>query len=128
MEQTAFLEKKVFTDLKNLNDGFDKESMQHFSETDFEIVLQRVEHFGIGVYKIEAWLDGVFHAIAEHTDLNKKATDVRWCKKILLTFKTRQSGLSFAATYKVSPKLLARENKVDKVESEESEGADDSEE
>ena len=108
MEQTEFLEKNVFTDLKNLNDGFDEETIQYFSESDFEIVLQRVEHFGIGVYKIEPWLDGKLYAVAAHDEFRKKTTDPRWYTKAFLTFKTRQSGLSYAATYKVSNKLLAR--------------------
>lgn len=108
MEQTEFLEKNVFTDLKNLNEGADKETNPHFSESDFQILLERVEHFGIGIYKIETWLNGVSNGIAGHEDFNKKATDARWYKKALLTFKSRQSGLAYAATYKVSNKLLAR--------------------
>jgi len=108
MEQTEFLEKNVFNDLKNLNDGFDKETIQHFSESDFETVLQRVEHFGIGIYKIEPWLNGKFHSVAGHEDFKKKATDPKWYKKAFLTFKFRQSELSYSATYKVSNKLLAR--------------------
>ncbi|WP_291868133.1 hypothetical protein [Maribacter sp.] len=116
MEQTEFLEKNIFTDLKNLNDGFDKENILYFSETDFELVLQRVEHFGIGVYSIEARLDGEFYAVASHEDFKKKATDPRWIKKAFLTFKTRQPGLSYSASYKVSNKLLARENTADNNE------------
>ena len=108
MEQTEFLEKKVFYDLKNLNDGFDKETIHYFSESDFEIVLERAEYFGIGLYKVEPWLDGEFYAVAAHDDFKKKATDSRWYKKAFLTFKTRQPGLSYSASHKVSKKLLAR--------------------
>lgn len=108
MEQTEFLEKNIFIDLNNLNEGADKDTNPHFSESDFETLLKRVEHFGIGVYKIETWLDGKSNGVAGHEDFNKKATDPRWCKKALLTFKTRQSGLLYSATYKVSNKLLAR--------------------
>ncbi len=108
MEQTEFLEKNVFTDLKNLNEGSDLQNVQHFSESDFEIVLQRVEHFGIGVYKIETWLNGEVSAVATHEDFKKKATDPKWYKKAFLTFKSRQSGLTYSATYKVSIKLLAK--------------------
>jgi len=108
MEQTEFLEKNVFTDLKKVNTGPDQEHIHHFSEADFEIVLQRVEHFGIGIYAIEAWRDGEFFAVAKHDDLKKKATDPRWYKRAFLTFKTRQPELAYSATYKVSNKLLAR--------------------
>ena len=108
MEQTEFLEKNVFTDLKNLNDGSDKEIIQYFSESDFEIVLQRVEHFGIGVYRVESKLNGEFYAVASHEDFKKKATDSRWYKKAFFKLKSSQSDLSYSATYKVSNKLLAR--------------------
>ncbi|MEP0266853.1 hypothetical protein [Dokdonia sp.] len=108
MEQAEFLEKNIFTDLKNLNNGLDKESLHYFSESDFEIVLQRVEHFGIGVYQIESRLDKISNAVAKHEEFKKKATDPRWYKRAFLTSKKRQPGLSYSATYKVSNKLLAR--------------------
>jgi hypothetical protein len=109
MEQTEFLEQHIFKGLKNLNDGFDQEAIQYFSESDFEIVLQRVEHFGISIYGIKPWFKGEFYDVSVHGDHNKKATDPRWYKKAFLTFKTSQAGLSYSATYKVSKKLLARE-------------------
>ncbi len=108
MEKTEFLEKNIFTDLKNINDGFDEETTPYFSESDFEIVLERVEHFGIGIYEIKPWLNGKLYAVSGHEDHKKKATDSKWYKKAFLTFKTRQEGLSYAATYKVSKKLLER--------------------
>lgn len=107
MKQTEFLEQNVFTDLKNLNEGSDKETVHYFSEADFQTLLQRVEHFGIGIYKIETRLDEVSD-VAGHEDFKKKATDPRWYKKAFLTFKSRQTGLTYAATYKVSNRLLAR--------------------
>lgn len=114
MEQTEFLEKNIYTDLENLNDGLNKETVQYFSESDFEIVLQRVEHFGIGVYSIESWLNGEAFEVAAHEDFKKKATDPKWYKKAFLTFKSRQSGLLYSATYKVSNKLLAKNTTLDK--------------
>ena len=108
MEQTEFLEKNVFIDLKNMNDGFNDETIHYFSESDFETVLDRVEHFGIGVYTIEPWLNGEAYPLSGHEDHNKKATDSKWYKKAFRTFKARQAGLLYAATYKVSKKLLER--------------------
>jgi len=108
MEQTEFLQQHVFTDLKNLNDGFDQEDIQYFSESDFETVLQRAEHFGIGIYEIKPSLNGEAYKVSGHLDHKKKATDPRWFKKAFLTFKTGQAGLIYSATYKVSKKLLAR--------------------
>jgi len=110
MEQTEFLDKNIFTDLKNLNDGSPKETVQHFSESDFEIVLQRVEHFGIGVYSITSLKNNEVSATATHEEFKKKATDPKWYKKAFLTFKSGKPGLSYSATYKVSNKLLERYN------------------
>ncbi|WCO02114.1 hypothetical protein [Psychroserpens ponticola] len=108
MEQTEFLEKKIFTDLKNMNDGFDDEAIHYFSESDFETVLKQVEHFGIGIYTIKSHLNGKFNADSTHDDHNKKATDPKWYKKAFKTLKTSQTELLYAATYKVSKKLLER--------------------
>ena len=106
MEQTEFLEKHIFTDLKNLNEGSDKETVSYFSEADFEILLEKVEYNGIS-------------AVATHEDFKKKATDPKWYKKAFLTFKSRQPGLSYSGDYKVSNKLLAKfspsEEKEDEV-------------
>ena len=117
MEQTEFLEKHIFTDLKNLNEGSDKETVSYFSEADFEILLEKVEYNGI--YKIESWVDGEVSAVATHEDFKKKATDPKWYKKAFLTFKSRQPGLSYSGDYKVSNKLLAKfspsEEKEDEV-------------
>jgi hypothetical protein len=112
MEQVEFLEKNVFADLKNLNDGFDKKENLHFNEWDFAIVLDRAEYFGLGIYEVQAWLDGVLHDTAHHESFNKKATNSAWYKKALMTFSTRQPGLTFTASYKVPVKLLARQNKT----------------
>ncbi len=108
MEQAEFLEKHVFTDLKNLNDGFDPESTHYFSEADFAIILQKAEHYGIGIYEIKTVLNGKPYDVSAHTDHNKKATDARWYKKALQTFKHREDNLLYSASYKVSSKLLAR--------------------
>ncbi len=110
MKQSDFLEQHVFTGLKNLNDGFDDASVHYFSEVDFERVLQCAAHFGIGIYTIKPWFNGEFQTIANHEDRNKKATDSNWYNKALKTFKHRHAGMYYSATYKVSRKLLAREN------------------
>ncbi|MFT4969305.1 MAG: hypothetical protein ACI9O4_001052 [Chitinophagales bacterium] len=108
MEQTEFLKKNVFKNLKNLNDGFDKVNTHYFSESDFEDVLQQVQFLGIGLYEIKTWHNGEFYGVMEHEDFKKKATDAKWYSKAFLTFKMRQEGLAYSATYKVSKKLLAR--------------------
>lgn len=108
MEQTEFLEKHVYTDMKNMNDGFDQESELYFSESDFEKVLQKAEHYGIGLFSIKTSLEGEPHATTLHDEHKKKATDPNWYKKAFKTFRMGQTGLLYSATYKVSKKLLAR--------------------
>ena len=112
MEQEKFLEQHIFTGLKNLNDGFAKDEIHFFSESDFEIILQRAEHFGLSIYSIEPWIDNKFHEVTVHEDHKKKATDPKWYKKEFLTLKTSHTGLFYSAIYKVSKKLLARESSI----------------
>ncbi|WP_418638759.1 hypothetical protein [Winogradskyella sp.] len=109
MTQTEFLEKNVFNDLENVNDGFDSESTHYFSASDFETVLKRVEHFGISVYKIESWFESEVYDVANHDAFKKKATDSKWYTKAFSDFKKRQEGLLYSAAFKVSKKLLERE-------------------
>ena len=109
MEQNEFLEQNVFTKLVNLNTEFDKNPVYYFSEADFELVLQRVEHFGIGLYTIEPRFNDAPFDVSNHESYKKKATDAKWYNKAFLTSKHRQPGMEYSATYKVSAKLLARE-------------------
>lgn len=118
MEKTDFLLNNIFTDLQNVNQGADKGDVYHFSELDFETVLERVEHFGLGVFEIETWLNGASTSSVGHEEHKKKATDPKWYKKAYLTFKSKQEGLNFSATYKVPTKLLER-NKVTESQEEE---------
>lgn len=108
MKQSEYLEKHIFTDLKNNNEGFEDASSFYFSEEDFQKVLERSEYSGISIYKISSWLDGKAFKVSTHEEFNKKATDPRWYKKAFLTLKMTQEGLLFSASYKVSSKLLAR--------------------
>ncbi|AWW00615.1 hypothetical protein [Arcticibacterium luteifluviistationis] len=118
MEQAEFLEKHVFAGLENLNDGFDESGNHYFSQEHFEKVLEQAEYFGIGIYKITPFYNGEAYGVAEHESFKKKATDPKWYNKAFLTFTHRQEGLLYAATYKVSGKLLARYS-ADKNEEEE---------
>ena len=108
MEQSQFLVKYIFTDLKNLNNGFAEDGIQYFSENDFGIVLDRAEHFGLSIYTIKPWSKDEKYEASSHENHKKKATDPKWYKKEFKTLKTRQEGLLYSATYKVSKKLLTR--------------------
>lgn len=110
MEKTEFLEKYIFTDLQNLNTNVEADEIYSFSEIDFATILERIEHFGIGVYTIEAFLNGASYDVKNNEDARKKATDPKWYKSAYLGLKKRQVDLQYTATFKISDKLLAKEN------------------
>lgn len=118
MDKTEFLEKNIFLNLKNSNDGFDTEETLYFSESDFEIVLQRIEKLGIGIFEIKPFIDGTFLEAKGHEPYRKKATDSGWYKKAFAQFKKQQADLLYSATYKVSDKLLSRKNTAEEGEEE----------
>lgn len=109
MEQEEFLTKHVFNGLKALNNKLAEDVDTYFSETDFEIILERVQHFGIGIYVIDSQLKGKPFEVVKHEQHKKKATDPKWYNKAFLTAKTRQPGLTYGATFKVSNKLLTKD-------------------
>jgi hypothetical protein len=110
MEQTEFLEKNVFTNLKNHYKATEEtEDVEyHFSEADFETVLEKAAYYGIGIYKIEAWDKSVSKEVVNHDDFKKKATDPKWYQKAFAALKLENPGHTYSASYKVSAKLLAR--------------------
>lgn len=108
MEQQEFLDQHVFKGLKKLKDGFEKENVPFFSAADFVIIMERAEYYGISIYSIEPWYEGEIYDVITHENLNKKATDARWYRKAFQTFESRQAGMNYSATFRVSPKLLAR--------------------
>lgn len=110
MEKTEFLEKYVFIDLKNLNEGEDAASVYHFSESDFEVVLNRTAKFGAGIYTIESWKEGAQYGIKTNEDYHKKATDAKWYRSAFSDLKRGEEALTFSATFRVSAKLLNKEN------------------
>lgn len=114
MIQEDFLEQKVFIGLTSVNK--DKKTKDlYFSEEDFAEILEKSEYFGISIYDIKTTLDGKDFKAVNHESFRKKATDARWYKREFENLKREQEGLLFAANYKVSKKLLARDTseKVD---------------
>ncbi|WP_417289898.1 hypothetical protein [Corallibacter sp.] len=106
MKELEYLKTNVFNGLENLNNGFDSESIYYFSESDFEIVLDRVEKTGIGIYGIEPWVDGDFYGVLVVEDFNTVATDPKWYRKAFAEFKESGEELMYAASYEVPKNLL----------------------
>lgn len=100
-----YLKSMIFIGLENLNDGFDSGDIFYFSESDFEIVLERIEKNGLGIYGIEPWLNNQFYDVKIVEDYNTKATDPKWYRKAFEEFKESGHNLMYAATYKLSKKL-----------------------
>ncbi len=106
MEKLEYLKNNVFNGLENLNDGFDSESIYYFSESEFEIVLDRVEKNGIGIYGIEPWINRTYYDVLGFEDFKTVATDPKWYRKAFAEFKKSGKELMYAASYEVPKKLL----------------------
>ena len=109
MEKQRFLETHIFNGLKNINDGFDAEYIFYFSESDFEVVLDRVEQHGIGVFGIEPWLDGTLYDVKGFEDYGTSADNPEWYRKAFAEFKRSGENLMYSASSRV-PKNLLRNN------------------
>ncbi len=108
MTQEDFLEQKVFIGLTSINK--DKKTKDlYFSEEDFSKILEKAEYFGVSIYDIKTTLEGKEFKAINHEAFRKKATDAKWYKREFDNLKRLQEGLLYAASYKVSKKLLARE-------------------
>ena len=106
MDEQEYLDKNIFHGLKNLNDGFDAESIQYFSQADFEIVLSRIEKLGLGITGIEPWKNGEFFDVAVYEEFTKNPSDPNWYKNAFKGFVELGEDLQYAATYYVPKKLL----------------------
>ena len=100
-KERNYLNTNVFYDLKNMNDGFDSESIYYFSQLDFEIVLNRIEKLGIGIYGIEPWLNRDFYDVKGVEDYGGITTDSKWYRKAFEEFKKENENLLYAASYDV---------------------------
>lgn len=110
MTQEEFLDQKVFIGLKS--EKADKQNNDfYFSEEDFEEVLTKSEYFGISVYTIKTIFEGKQYKAVNHEEFRKKATDAKWYTREFKNLKREQEGLLYCGTYKVSKKLLDREEK-----------------
>lgn len=109
MEKNEFLEKHIFTDLQKIHQESDADPIHYFSESDFAIILKRIEHFGIGVYRVESLLDGKSNSVKTNEEYRKKATDPKWYKRAYSDLKRQQTDLQYTATFRISDKLLAKE-------------------
>lgn len=106
MEKLIYLRENIFKWLKNLNNGFDSSSIYYFSESDFKIVLNRVENYKLGVLWIEPWKNRKFYWILTCEEFNMKASNSIWYKKAFEIFKKQDKDLLYAASYDIPTSIL----------------------
>lgn len=106
VEKVNFLDEYIFYGLENRNDGFDSELIKYFSESEFEIVLDRIENLKIGINGIEPWLNGEFYDVMLPEEFNSIATDPKWYREAFSEFKKQNRELLYAATYAVPDEMM----------------------
>lgn len=107
MKKFEYLKAHIFNGLENLNTGFDSESIYYFSESDFEVILDRVEQKGIGIYGIEPWLNGSFYDAKSFEAYKTVATDPNWYRTAFLEFKKTGEQLMYSASYQIPKNLFS---------------------
>jgi len=99
MKKEKYLIENIFKELKNLNDGFDVKTIWYFSESDFEIVLNRIDELGLGIYGIEPWINGEYFDVKSCEEYGLKSSNSNWYRKAFNEFKSTGEKLLYAATY-----------------------------
>ncbi len=105
-QKISWLNKNIFTGLHNLNNGFDTSSIHYFSEEQFEIVLQRVERYGIGIYGIEPWYRGEFFDVLTCEKYGGDHSNPAWYYQAFEEFKQQNMELQYSASYHVPDHYL----------------------
>ena len=106
MNTWEFLDLYIFKDLKNVNDGFDTEDVIYFSQEDFEVILSRVERYGLGIYGIECWRDGEFYDVSVYENKTNDPGDSSWYRKAFEQFVESNRGMQYNASFFVPEELL----------------------
>lgn len=112
IKELAFLDKNIFRGLKNLNNGFDAKSIKYFSESDFEIVLNRVKELGLGIFGIEPWSNGSFYEVSIFEDYTNNSKDSSWYNIAFENFKKEGKGLVYSATYDIPVEILIEDKQI----------------
>lgn len=93
-----YLDEHIYYGLTNLNDGFDVESIKYFDESDFKIILERVEALELGIHGIEPWLNGSYYDVYTSNDYGLNSIDPKWYNKAFNDFISKGEFILYAAT------------------------------
>ena len=100
-----FLVENVYLNLTNLNTGFDSPYIFYFKEADFEVVLNRIEEYGILLSGIEPWIDGEFFDVEVREDYLENGD--KWYRQIFENYKLEEKKLQYSASYYIPKELLS---------------------
>lgn len=109
--QREFLDTYIFKGLTDLNNGFDVEEIKYFSKQDFEVVLNRVEEYGLEIYGIELWKDWEYFGTKNfdfHYPNHTDAADPQWYRHAFNDLVTEEGNLQLSASYGIPETLQKR--------------------
>jgi hypothetical protein len=106
----AYLNQYVFYGLSDLNEGFDADTIYYFSETEFLLLLDRVEQLGLGIHGIEPWSGGNYFDCETFESYKLSCTDPKWYRTAFKNIKSKadknKMTLDWSATYFVPEEIL----------------------
>ena len=100
-----FLVKNVYHGLKDLNTGFDSSYIKYFSQSDFEIILDRIEELGITLSGLEPWLNGDYYDVQIRENHIEEFGD-KWYRQFFEKYKLERKDLQYSASYYVPKELF----------------------
>lgn len=107
IRKRKYLQKCIFHGLTNSNDGFDSQSISHFSEQQFEIILARVKEVkAIGIYGMETWRDGEFWSVDTFESYDTYPQDPMWYEAAFKKFKDTGEKFMYSASFYVPGNYL----------------------
>ncbi|MCD9563401.1 hypothetical protein [Tenacibaculum maritimum] len=95
-EKHQYLVKNIYDGLTNLNTGFDSPYIYYFNESDFEIILDRVEKHNITISGIEPWKNDEYYDVRV---MEEYPDDKLWYRKVFEDYKALKENLQYAASY-----------------------------
>jgi hypothetical protein len=103
-EDHRFMRESVFTGLANLNTGFDSPLIYHFSPINFRTVIDRCEHWHVGIIGIEVF--EVTAAAAELLEVEISSEDgYEWTRRLVRRYDA-MPNVTMSATFHVPDAAL----------------------
>ena len=106
MSKNEFLRTRIFCGLLNSTTDLHASTICYFSEEDFAVVLDRIEHYRCGIYGIEPYLNNEYFDTEVFETNGGDPCDPKWYRGAFDSFRNYRSGLEYSATYYVPEELL----------------------